>query len=78
MKKLTDTVTLRHGAELSNRIAMAPMQSHSGRRGGFVSDDTLRYYSARSQAAGLLLTEFHYVSENGGPCLLYTSPSPRD
>lgn len=67
MKKLTDTVTLRHGAELSNRIAMAPMQSHSGRRGGFVSDDTLRYYSARSQAAGLLLTEFHYVSENGGP-----------
>ncbi|MGV7303376.1 oxidoreductase, partial [Mycobacterium kansasii] len=31
------------------------------------SDDTIQYYSARSQAAGMLITEFHYVSENGGP-----------
>ncbi|MCC9682631.1 NADH-dependent flavin oxidoreductase, partial [Streptococcus agalactiae] len=60
-------VTLRHGAKLSNRIAMSPMLTYSGKRGGFVSDDTLSYYSARSQAAGMLITEFHYVSENGGP-----------
>lgn len=66
-KKLTDTITLRHGAELANRIAMAPMQTHSGKRNGFISDDTLHYYEARSQAAGLLISEFHYVSENGGP-----------
>ena len=64
---LTDTLTLRHGAQLTSRIAMAPMQTHSGKRGGFVTEDTIRYYQARSQAAGLLISEFHYVSENGGP-----------
>ncbi len=62
---VTDTVTLRHGAQLTSRIAMAPMQTHSGKRGGFVSEDTIRYYEARSQAASLLISEFHYVSENG-------------
>ena len=65
--KLTDKVTLRHGATLNNRIAMSPMQSQSGKRNGFVSDDTLKYYGARSQVGGLIVTEFHYVSENGGP-----------
>ncbi|MFV8814217.1 NADH-dependent oxidoreductase, partial [Aerococcus urinaeequi] len=65
--KLTDKVTLRHGATLNNRIAMSPMQSQSGKRNGFVSEDTLKYYSARSQAGGLIVSEFHYVSENGGP-----------
>lgn len=67
VKQLTDTVKFRHGAEISNRIAMAPMQTHSGKRNGFVSEDTINYYAARSQAAGLLISEFHYVSENGGP-----------
>lgn len=65
--QLTDHVTLRHGATLNNRIVMSPMQTHSGLKGGFASDDTIQYYSARSQAAGMLITEFHYVSENGGP-----------
>lgn len=60
--QLTDKVVLRHGTVLNNR-----MQTHSGKRGGFVSDDTLCYYNARSKAAGLLITEFHYVSPNGGP-----------
>ena len=35
---------------------------------GFESDGTLQYYGARSQAASLLITEFHYVSQSGGPC----------
>lgn len=48
---------------------MAPMQIHSGLKGGYASDDTIDYYKARSQAAGMIITEFHYVSENGGPCL---------
>ena len=65
--QLTDHVTLRHGATLNNRIVMSPMQTHSGLKGGFASDDTIQYYSARSRAAGMLITEFHYVSENGGP-----------
>lgn len=74
MKHLTDSITLRHGATLTNRIVMSPMQTHSGKRGGFASDDTINYYSARSQAAGMLITEFHYVSKNGGPA--YTPGYP--
>lgn len=68
MNDLMDKVELRRGAVLPNRIAMAPMLTSSGLPGGFVSDDTLDYYKARSKAAGLLITEFCYVSENGGPC----------
>ena len=67
-KSLIDTVQFRHGAQLSSRLVMPPMLTFSGLKGGFVSDDTLRYYHARSQAAGLLITEYHYVSESGGPC----------
>lgn len=68
MKKVTDSVTFRSGVTVSNRLALAPMLTYSGEPGGFASEDTLNYYQARSQAAGLLITEFHYVSENGGPC----------
>lgn len=67
-KKLTEKLQFRHGATITNRIAMAPMQTHSGSAKGFVTEDTLKYYDARSNAAGLIITEFHYVSENGGPC----------
>lgn len=66
-KQLTDSIKLRHGAVLNNRIVMSPMQTHSGLRDGFASEDTIAYYAARSKAAGMLITEFHYVSENGGP-----------
>lgn len=72
--QLTDTLTLRHGAILPNRMVLSPMQTHSGKRNGFASEDTIAYYSARSQAAGMLITEFHYVSKNGGPC--YTPGYP--
>ena len=68
LKSLIDTVQFRHGAQLSSRLVMPPMLTFSGLKGGFVSDDTLRYYHARSQAAGLLIAEYHYVSESGGPC----------
>ncbi|KXU01278.1 NADH-dependent oxidoreductase [Streptococcus constellatus] len=67
-KSLIDTVQFRHGAQLPSRLVMPPMLTFSGLKGGFVSDDTLRYYHARSQAAGLLIAEYHYVSESGGPC----------
>lgn len=54
MKELLDQVELRRGAVLPNRMAMAPMLTLSGLPGGYVSDDTLDYYAARSKAAGLL------------------------
>ena len=73
-KHVTDTVRFRHGAQIKNRLAMSPMLSFSGLEGGFVSDDTLDYYKARSQSAGLLITEYHYVSETGGPCSRLSYP----
>ena len=67
---LTDTITFRRGLTIPNRIAMAPMQTQSALEGGYVSNDTIRYYNHRSKAAGLLITEFHYVSESGGPAYM--------
>ena len=66
-KQLIDTVVLRHGAKLDSRIVMSPMLTYSGSEDGFATEDTLNYYRARSQAASLLITEFHYVSPTGGP-----------
>lgn len=67
-KHVTDTVTFRHGAKIDSRIVMPPMLTFSGSEGGFATEDTIRYYSARSKAASLLITEFHYMTPTGGPC----------
>lgn len=69
MRRIDDKVKFRSGVELNNRIVLAPMMTSSGSVGGFATDDTIEYYSTRSKAAGLLITEFHYVSKSGGPCL---------
>ena len=42
------------------------MLTNSGMNGE-VSEDTLNYWKARSNSAGLVITEYNYVSENGGP-----------
>ncbi|MGT2958955.1 NADH-dependent oxidoreductase [Streptococcus bovimastitidis] len=68
MKLVTDQMILRHGAVLDGRIVQPPMLSYSGLKDGYASPETLAYYGARSQAAAMVITEFHYVSENGGPC----------
>lgn len=67
VNNLKDTVTFRHGAKINGRLYMPPMLTSSGTKDGFATDDTLNYYSHRSKAAGMLITEYHYVSENGGP-----------
>lgn len=66
MKKLTDHITLLHGATLGNRLVQAPMLSNSGYNEE-ISQDTLDYYGARSQSAGMVIVEYTSVSENGGP-----------
>lgn len=66
MKKLTDTITFRHGATISTRIAQSPMLSSSGFNEK-VSQDTIDYYSARSKSAGMVIVEYTSVSPNGGP-----------
>ena len=72
---LTDSITFRRGLTIPNRIAMAPMQTQSALEGGYASNDTIRYYNHRSKAAGLLISEFHYVSESGGPAYMPGYPS---
>lgn len=66
MKKLTDTVTFRHGATINNRIVQTPMLTNSG-KDEKVTDSTLEYYNARSQSAGMVIVEYTSVSPNGGP-----------
>ncbi|WP_461243601.1 oxidoreductase [Secundilactobacillus muriivasis] len=66
MKKLTDTVTFRHGATINTRIAQSPMLTNSG-SDEKVTQDTIDYYSARSKSAGMVIVEYTSVSPNGGP-----------
>lgn len=66
MKKLTDKVTFRHGATMTNRIIQSPMLTNSG-IDEMVTQDTIDYYTAHSQSAGLVVVEYTSVSPNGGP-----------
>ncbi|MFK8243161.1 MULTISPECIES: NADH-dependent oxidoreductase [unclassified Facklamia] len=66
MKKLTDKITLRRGATLNSRIIQSPMLTNSG-LDEKVTEDTLKYYGARSQSAGMVIVEYTSVSLNGGP-----------
>lgn len=66
MKKLTDTVTFRHGASIKTRTAQSPMLTNSGINEA-VSEETLAYYGARSQSAGMVIVEYTNVSLSGGP-----------
>lgn len=65
MNKLTDKVTLRHGAELNDRVVMAPMVTWGGTDTGEVTEEQLEYYARRSQVAGMIITEATYVDPEG-------------
>ena len=54
-KQLTDKVTFRHGASIANRIVQPPMLTNSGKNDGYVTQDTIDYYAARSQSAGMVI-----------------------
>lgn len=66
MKKLTDTVTFRHGATIKTRTAQSPMLTNSGLDEAPIQE-TIDYYAARSQSAGMVIVEYTSVSPNGGP-----------
>ncbi|USS93936.1 NADH-dependent oxidoreductase [Fructilactobacillus ixorae] len=66
-RQLTDLVKFRRGVEVQGRLFLPPMLTSSGTADGRATADTLQYYAARSKTAGMLITEYHYVSENGGP-----------
>lgn len=66
-KQLTDQVTFRHGATIKSRLVQSPMLTNSGKDDGYVTQDTIDYYAARSQSAGMVIVEYTYVSHAGGP-----------
>lgn len=70
MADFSESLTFRHGATVANRFVQPPMLTNSG-KDGFATDDTINYWQARSQAGGLLVTEYTYVSENGGPAMTW-------
>lgn len=70
MKQLTDKIFFKNGAVINNRMVQSPMLTNSGKQGE-VSEDTLKYWQARNNSAGMMITEYHYVSENGGPALTW-------
>jgi len=70
MKQLTDKIFFKNGAVINNRMVQSPMLTNSGNKGE-VSQDTLNYWQARNNSAGMMITEYHYVSENGGPALTW-------
>ncbi len=70
MKKLSDKVTFKHGAVINNRMVQPPMLTNSGLN-GIVSEDTISYWKARANSAGLVISEYNYVSPAGGPAITW-------
>jgi len=70
MSELNQPITFRHGAKVANRFVQAPMLTNSGEN-GFATQDTIDYYNARSKTGGMIVTEYMYVDENGGPALTW-------
>lgn len=54
--ELMTPFTLKHGAVLNNRIAMAPMVALSSELKGYVSEKDLEFYAVRSEVAGMIIT----------------------
>lgn len=71
MVKLNDKLVFQNGGEVANRFVMPPMLTNSG-NDGFASQDTIDYYNAHSKSGGMIITEYTYVSENGGPAMTWT------
>lgn len=70
MKKLSDKVTFKHGAVINNRMVQPPMLTNSGLN-CMVSEDTISYWKARANSAGLVISEYNYVSPAGGPAITW-------
>ncbi|WP_267201752.1 NADH-dependent oxidoreductase [Limosilactobacillus kribbianus] len=70
MSKLNQPLTFRHGATVTNRFVQPPMLTNSA-EDGFATQDTINYYQAHAKSGGMIITEYMYVSENGGPALTW-------
>lgn len=68
MTAIGDSLTFKHGAKLNNRVVQPPMLTNSG-IDGKATQDTIDYYQAHSKSGGMIITEYIYVSPEGGPAL---------
>ncbi|KQH87532.1 NADH:flavin oxidoreductase [Vibrio furnissii] len=57
--------TFKNGVTLRNRVVMAPMTTWSSNADETISDEELRYYRARAQGVGLMLTGCSHVQPSG-------------
>lgn len=65
MKTIFDEITLKNGAKLNNRIAMAPMTTWGANDDHSISDEEINFYTKRAKHLGLLITGCTHVSHNG-------------
>ena len=63
--KFLNPITLKHGANLRNRIAMAPTTLDSSFYDGHVSKDEIKYYATRAGGPGMIIVEAAYIEELG-------------
>jgi 2,4-dienoyl-CoA reductase-like NADH-dependent reductase (Old Yellow Enzyme family) len=63
--QLLKSITLPNGANLNNRIAMAPMTLSASNEDGSVSKSDLAFFDKRSDVAGLIITSATYINEIG-------------
>lgn len=64
-KEILDTVKLNSGAELKNRIVMAPMTIQAGYFDGSVTSEMIDYYQYRSGDAAAIIVESCFVEDHG-------------
>ncbi|WP_298704593.1 NADH-dependent flavin oxidoreductase [uncultured Veillonella sp.] len=66
MKQLvTDSIQLRSGLSLKNRLAIAPMTTRMSYYDGTVTGDEINYYGSRTGDVGLFITGVAYIKPNG-------------
>lgn len=64
-QELLAPLTLKNGATISNRLAMAPTSVTDGEKSGAISEANLVFFEKRSQAAGLIIAGAATTTERG-------------
>lgn len=65
VKEIFDTVELKSGSVLKNRIFMAPMTTQSAFYDGSITEEIVKYYKHRSGEAGAIIVESCFVEKHG-------------
>lgn len=64
MNKLFQSITLPHGATMSNRFCLAPMTTYSSNEDLTLSNEEEIYYNSRAKEFGMIITAATAVSKN--------------